>query len=317
MLWIHTFELAKRKGRTVMTSGLLLIIIAGICWIGAGIIVSACSARSWNYNIVQGLSYLGATLICALLLIGKAVSHSSWEAPGWSVLASCLAGIANFYAFDFTAKAMQRGPNGLVWGIMQAGMIGSFLMGVICFGEKAAPLRLLGLVLILIGVLTMGLSKDEKSAAGGKNWILPSLIAFLLVMTTHCCNTLPSYFPETAGSDALFRTMGLYFGGVIGFALTTLPGMIRERKFGGRGEWITAGILMILNTSASVFFFYKGLDLLAEAGCGGLGYPVSIGVCIVGFSLYSLLILKEKIARLGLAGLISVCMGIIILSIRW
>ena len=97
MLWIHTFELAKRKGRTVMTSGLLLIIIAGICWIGAGIIVSACSARSWNYNIVQGLSYLGATLICALLLIGKAVSHSSWEAPGWSVLASCLAGIANFY----------------------------------------------------------------------------------------------------------------------------------------------------------------------------------------------------------------------------
>lgn len=297
-----------------MTTGFLLIIAAGFCWIGVGISVSICSARSWNYNIVQGLNYLGAALICALILAGSSASGSSWEAPGWGVIASCVAGIANFYSYVFTSKAMRRGPNGLVWGIMQAGMIGSFLMGVICFGEKTAPLRLLGLVLILCGVLAMGLGKGGKSA-GGSNWIVPSLIAFLLVMATHCCNALPSYFPETARTGVLFRTMGSYSGGVIGFALTTLPGMIRTRDFGGRGERITAGILMVLNISASVFF-YLGLDRLAKAGCGGLGYPVGIGVCIIGFSLYSMMILKEKFARLSLAGLISVGIGIIIISIR-
>ena len=298
-----------------MTTGFLLIIAAGFCWIGVGISVSLCSARSWNYNIVQGLNYLGAALICALILAGSSASGASWEAPGWGVLASCVAGIANFYSYVFTSKAMRRGPNGLVWGIMQAGMIGSFLMGVICFGEKAAPLRLLGLVLILCGVLAMGLGKGGKSASGS-NWIVPSLIAFLLVMATHCCNALPSYFPETAGNSPVFRTMGLYFGGVIGFALTTLRGMIRKRDFGGRGEWITAGILMVLNTSASVFLFYRGLDLLAKTGCGGLGYPIGIGVCVIGFSLYSLLILKEKFARLSLVGLTAVCFGIIIIAIR-
>ena len=218
-----------------MTTGFLLIIAAGFCWIGVGISVSICSARSWNYNIVQGLNYLGAALICALILAGSSASGASWEAPGWGVIASCVAGIANFYSYVFTSKAMQRGPNGLVWGIMQAGMIGSFLMGVICFGEKAAPLRLLGLVLILCGVLAMGLGKGGKSA-GGSNWIVPSLIAFLLVMATHCCNALPSYFPDTARTGVLFRTMGIYSGGVIGFALTTLPGMIRTRDFGGRGS---------------------------------------------------------------------------------
>ena len=229
---------------------------------------------------------------------------------------SCLAGIANFYTYVFTLKAMQMGPNGLVWGIMQSGMIGSFLMGVLCFGEKAAPLRLLGLALILGGILSMGLSKDRKSASGGKNWILPSLAAFLLVMVTHCCNTLPSYFPETAGSSPVFRTMGFYFGGVIGFMLSTLPGMIRKHNFGGRNEWIVAGIMMLLNTSASVFLFYRGLDRLAKSGCGGLGYPIAIGVCIIGFSLYSLLILKEKFARLSLAGLTAVCFGIITISLK-
>lgn len=300
-----------------MMTGFLLVIAAGFCWIGVGISVSKCSGRGWNYNIVQGLNYLGATLICAMILAGRRAFGSAWETPGWGVLMSCLAGIANFYTYVFTSKAMQRGPNGLVWGIMQGGMIGSFLMGVICFGEKAAPLRVLGLALILGGILTMGLCKDRKSgSAGGKNWVFPSLGAFLLVMVTHCCNTLPSYFPETAGNSPVFRTMGLYFGGVVGFVLTALPGMIRSHDFGGRGEWITAGILMVLNTSASVFLFYRGLDLLAKAGCGGLGYPIAIGVCVIGFSLYSLLILKEKIVRLSLAGLIAVCLGIIVISLK-
>ena len=296
-------------------SGLLLVITAGVCWIGAGISVSKSSARGWDYNIIQGLSYLGSALLCALILAGSMPESGPEHFSGPAFQLSFLAGITNFYTYVFTSKAMQRGPNGLVWGIMQAGMIGSFLMGVFFFGEKAAPVRLIGLVLILGGVLIMGMSKDNKTAEKGKNWMLPALAAFLLVMLTHCCNALPSYL-SAAETDSTVRTLGLYFGGFIGFALTTLPGMIRNRNFGGKGEWITAAILMILNTSASLFFFFRGLNLLAQNGCGGLGYPVATGVCVAGFSLYSLLILKEKIARLSLIGLIAVCLGIITISLR-
>ena len=297
-------------------AGFLLVVISGICWIGIGISVSKCSERGWNYNIVQGLNYLGATLICSLALAASALRSGSGPIFGWGFLLSFLAGISLFYSYVFTSQAMRRGPNGLVWGIMQGGMIGSFLMGVIFFGEPAAPVRLIGLALILTGVLIMGLGKDSKTSAGqGKNWVLPSFLAFLLVITTNCCNSLPSYLPS-AQTSTLVRTGGLYFGGLIGFSITTLPGMIRRRDFGGRGEWITALILMVLNTSTSLFFFFRGLDLLAKTGSGGLGYPIAIGVCVFGFSLYSLLILKEKFARLSLAGLIAVCLGIITISLR-
>ena len=297
-------------------SGFLMVIIAGLFWIGVGIAVSKCSARGWNYNIVQGMTYLGASLICAVILAWKSAGAGSAGISGFGFTMCCLAGFANFYNYVLTAKAMRRGPNGLVWGIMQSGLIGAFLMGVIFFGEKPAPLRLAGLLLILGGVIVMGLAKNGKSSSRGKRWILFSLGALVLAMVTQCCNTLPSYFPETGGNSPVGRTLGMYLGGVIGFAFTTLPGMIQKRDFGGRGEWITAGILMIVNTSASLFFFYRGLDLLAECGCGGLGYPVSIGVCIIGFSLYSLLILKEKFAKSGLAGLAAVCLGIIAISMK-
>ena len=118
-------------------NGFLLVFIAGVLWIGVGIAVSKCSARGWNYNIVQGLTSLGVSLICAGLMAGKSIGTGSAGISGFGFLMCCLAGFANFYNYVLTAKAMQRGPNGLVWGIMQSGLIGAFLMGVIFFRRKA------------------------------------------------------------------------------------------------------------------------------------------------------------------------------------
>ena len=298
--------------------GFLMVSVAGFLWIAIGIAVSKCSARGWDYNIVQGLTYLGAIFICAAVVGGKSIVTGTFEFSLFGFLMCSLAGVSNFYIYVFTAKAMKRGPNGLVWGIMQSGLIGTFLMGMIFFGEKPSLLRVAGALLILGGVLVMGLAKDRKSSSGGqgKTWLLFSLLAMLLSMITQCCNTLPSYFPEIGENGASVRTLGMYCGGLLGFAVTTLPGLVRKRNFGRRSEWMTAGILIILNTSASLVFFYRGLDMLAKTGRAGLGYPLSIGVCVIGFSLYSLLILKEKLARLSMAGLGAVCIGIIAVSIR-
>ena len=43
---------------------------------------------------------------------------------------------------------------------------------------------------------------------------------------------------------------------------------------------------------------------------------LAIGVCVIGFSFYSILILKEKFASLSLAGLAAVCLGIIVISLK-
>ena len=296
--------------------GIVLVVIAGICWIGIGVTVSLCSARGWNYNIVQGASYLGSALFSGILLLAQKGSAGLEGVISTGCLLSFLAGFSNFYTYFFTSRAMKCGPNGLVWGIMQSGLIGSFLMGVIVFGEEASLLRLSGLFLILGGVLCMGLARNNTIAGSGKYWLFYSLLAMFLVMLTNSCNSLPSYLPASAGTSSIVRTLGLYAGGASGFLITTFPPMIRKRNFGGRPEWIVAALLMLLNTSASMLFFFHGLDLLAKNGSGGLSYPIAIGVCVVGFSLYSIFFLKEKIARTGLAGLGAVSLGIIIIALR-
>ena len=300
--------------------GLLMVAVAGLLWVGVGVAVSRCSARGWRYDIAQGLSCLGAVLICGAILAVNRLRAGTVEFSRFGFLISCFAGVANFYTNILVAQAMRRGPNGLVWGIVESALIGPFLMSVIFFGEQPGVIQVAGLLLILCGVLAMGIAKDEKasirSQRASKSWVAFAFGALLLAMTTQSFNTLPSYFPEMGSNDAVVRTFGLYFGGLAGFAFTTLPGMIRRRDFGGRGEWTIAVTVMALNTSAGLFFFYRGMDLLVAAGRAGLGCPLAIGVCVIGFSLYSLLILKEKFPRASLAGLGAACLGIILIAIR-
>ena len=65
----------------------------------------------------------------------------------------------------------------------------------------------------------------------------------------------------------------------------------------------------------AIIFQFPGMDALARCGLGSVSYPLLVGSCLVGFSLYSMFILKEKnsllqFASLGccLAGIIMICL---------
>ena len=53
---------------------------------------------------------------------------------------------------------------------------------------------------------------------------------------------------------------------------------------------------------------YPGLDAMGKAGAGAVSYPLMVGSCIVSFSLYSALRLKERISPAQLAALV-LCLG--------
>ena len=70
---------------------------------------------------------------------------------------------------------------------------------------------------------------------------------------------------------------------------------LRFQQWRGAVNWKLMLILSGATLVAECFFFYRGLDLVAQAGVGAIGYPVALGSCIVGIELYSVLILREKV----------------------
>ena len=302
-----------------MISGIVLLILAGICWVAIGIAVSRCAATGLNYNIVQMISSAGAALISVPVLF---LSGGRPELPGKILLAVFLlhfgAGVANYFNYVLTARAMRLGHNGIVWGMMQSGLLAPFLMGVLFFNVPLPLGRVLGIAAILCGILLLGVTRDPgagRRSSSRARWLIPAFGAFLLAGVTQCCNSLPSYWKIAADSGSVFRTFSCMTGNAVGFliCLEFDPALRRSPR---SAEWKIGLLLLLLFCLSNYFFFYNGLNLVAEAGAGSIGYPIPIGVCIVGCTVYCAVHRKERFPLAGWIGLIAVTLGIIGISLR-
>ena len=65
---------------------------------------------------------------------------------------------------------------------------------------------------------------------------------------------------------------------------------------------------------ATVCLFY-GLDCMAKAGAGAIGYPMATGVTIASFQVYTAVVLKEKLSPLSLSGILFCLTGTILLCL--
>ena len=59
-----------------------------------------------------------------------------------------------------------------------------------------------------------------------------------------------------------------------------------------------------------------GMDLVTAHGLGAICYPVMVCSCLVGFPIYSTLVLRERCTALQWAALITGVAGIVMISVE-
>lgn len=107
-----------------MGTGILFLVITGIMWVGVGGIISSTAEKQLNLALIQGGG--------ALLIVLAGVPAMIWDSNSIHTLpliALPAAGILNYIVFYFMEKAMGKGPNGLIWAMVQSAFLMSFLMG--------------------------------------------------------------------------------------------------------------------------------------------------------------------------------------------
>lgn len=118
-----------------MLLGILLMVLAGMGWVGIGAVVSHCAAKKVNLALVQ----LGQTVLCLAVGIAVMLFQEPELCSGRTRLLAFgvlfLAGVGNFSAFELMNRAMRVGPNGVVWALAQSALIFPFLFGVIFYGK--------------------------------------------------------------------------------------------------------------------------------------------------------------------------------------
>lgn len=296
-----------------MVAGIVLMVLAGFGWVGVGCVVSFCAAKKINLAATQLMQALLCVAVGCILLRTQPGIVASAKVRYLTYASLFLSGIGNFAAYELMSRAMKIGPNGIIWSFVQSALIFPFLTGVIFFGDKLTPPRIGGMIALIVSILLLGAAKGNAgSDQTGRRWFWIALAAFIAAGFTQVTTNLPSYWEEAKQINPVMRTVWFQLGIAAGFFLQWALER-KPMKFDGvLKPAICLGILYILLYFVLMF---NGLDKLAAVRAGSVGFPVMLGSCIVGFFLYSLLFLKEKLTPTGAAGFLLCLAGIISISL--
>ena len=301
--------------------GIISMVIVGSSWCLVGLVMGDAPKKGIDASLVQ---FFGSVFSCCfslvIMLVTSAYSTASFKVTFWTVLSYMLNGTLNFIMLQIMSKAMQCGPNGIIWSIIQSALVFPFIVGIVFFDVKLTLLRGIGIFLLLSALVIFALGKDNSSKNG--KWKLLAFLALFITAIQQNLSTLPSYFEAARGVPSIVRALSSSSGVLLGAVVLNLILMNREHwmkiKSNSRNMtlWKYIGALQFFSLIFSYTLFYPGMNIMADAGMGGMCYPMMVGSCIISFSVSSIFILKEKMRLIQIAGLVICICGLILICTK-
>lgn len=297
-----------------MFFGILSLIFVGLTWSLIGVVMGSAPKQHLDTSLIQmfGAFISGTVGMTIFWLLPRA--ECSWKI--W--LLTCgvffVGGLINFIMLQVMSYAMTRGPNGVIWSLVQSALILPFLTGVVFFNNALTLPRILGMTAILTAIVLFAIGKDT-STEKRNGWKKLTILAFILAGIVLNLNNTPSYFREADNVSSLARTCAGAFGTLMGAVVWNLAFLSPRKIETIRSSlhnlrlWKYIMLLPISGLFTSWFLMYPGMNSMAKAGAGALSYPLMISSCIFGFNIYSILLLREKLTSSGIAGTLLCLVG--------
>ncbi len=293
--------------------GLLLVAITGLIWALVGVIFSYVARQKLVLVAFMFVSSFCNCLYAWLFLFKPdSIGSSGGGKTPHMIAVMALAGILGAAGFQLMGNAMRRGNRGVIWALSQCAMMLPLLAAVVFFGEAPRAANWAGAAAILAGMALLAVSKTGKHDAErfAKNWLLMAYGVFLVVGASLTLTTLPSQWSDFKDAANLRLPVAFSASALYLLTQTLSQGM---RSFTGRT--VLLGLLYSVIVFTGQVFLYKSLDTFALIGKVGVVYPIATGICVVLFSIYSVVFLKEELKGSLLAGMIAISCGIFLLAL--
>jgi multidrug transporter EmrE-like cation transporter len=144
-----------------MLFGIVTLVLVAQTWIIFGIVMGEAPKKNVNpaclIAIVSGIFAIVSLIIGLINGIKVPLNYFFQCAAILSI-----GGFVNAFQLTIMSKAMQRGPNGIIWSITQSGFIIPFIIGVVFFDNKASIIRYIGFTLTIVSLFMIGLAQKEE-----------------------------------------------------------------------------------------------------------------------------------------------------------
>ena len=215
-------------------------------------------------------------------------------------------------AFYLLKLAMDRGSQGIAWSIMQSAMLVSFLGSIIFLKNPSGLFQWSGMALMLGSLALFAKNKDKDTGGERTNdavFYRCVFTAFLLSGAAGFLRLLPGYMgfqPETLSWRLPLQAPG----GMIFWAILCLV-----KRCCHPGKIWKFSILYAFVVTAGQILFYIATDAADKLKMTSIIMPISIGSCILFFTLYCRFFRKEYLSLCGWTAVAMNITGIALLSV--
>jgi len=291
-----------------------------------GILFAALTAFAWTG--VAGCYRRAARNGVDLLVLGAVGPFLAavWSLPfvRWNVLADgedgiwptvllmAVAGPLNQLAMVLVGTAMKRGHSALSWAVSQMALVVPFLFAVVFWREERAPVQWFGLAALVAAVWIMSARQQQAqpSVSGRcRPWWTAAIASFLVMGLASVLLLVPSHAEGFSDPAGLRVPVSLGMRGLT-FALLSL---VLSRRI--TRECVKTAFVLSLFMTVGHRLFFAGADILAKEGLSGIVHPIAVGGCVLLFSIYCHLFLKERLSRKEWLGVAVGAAGMLLLAL--
>lgn len=301
-----------------MLFGIFAMVLVGASWTIYGGVMGKAPRENIDVSVLLFWTFVASavvSIVCGTVFQGFPQTSAYGLLIAFS--SQFISGFFNYWQLDMMSRAMQKGHNGTVWSIVQAGFVFPFFMGILFFSVPLTWVRGTALFLAVASVAVSGYSRE----AGAGKWLIPALTAFLMTGISQSLSNLPSYYPEAECVSSVWRTAALSSGFIAGAVIRNimrLPQFFPDVLASARNVklWKYCFMLQGIEIIVNYFLLYPGMDSLSRASAGAVAYPLMVSCCLLVFDLYSLLVLREKQSVRQWSALLLCILAVIGLSVQ-
>jgi drug/metabolite transporter (DMT)-like permease len=300
-----------------MLIAIVMGVLAGLIFTCIGVVLKYIASEKLDAQKYFLVNYFFTCILGLIIFCNFDVVFSGEVmSPVKLVIVFGLSGIFNYLGLLFMQKGMTYGHSGVVWAIGQSALIVPFLVGVFIFNQTGTLVQYIGVLSILLGVFIPSLAGRKNSVDGHTGsshiWFFLSIAALLSCGAAQAFANVPSYWVGWSDNAQLRLSLGAFSSTIICLAVILIQ---RKKIFPIARKLVVIGFVMSVVMLLNLKMLFYTLDRLSSYNMGAIGYPIVIGSCIAGFSLYSMFVIKEKVLWQNWVGLIATISGIIIISL--
>ena len=283
----------------------ILYAFASAFFAGITAILAKIGIKNTDSNLATAIRTIVILLFSWLMVFIVGSFNTINALSGKTIIFLILSGLATGFSWLCYFKALQIGNVNKVTPVDKSSTILTMILAMIFLGEKITLLKLVCVLLIGIGTYMMIEKKEDAKQAKDNKWLLFALGAAVFASLTSILGKVGIEGVESNLGTAIRTIVVLVMAWVVVF-VTKKQGEIKSID---KKSWIFL-ILSGLTTGLSWLCYYKAL----QDGEASIVVPIDKLSILITIA-FSYFILKEKLNKKSILGLVLIVAGTLLLLV--